>query len=176
VASRHVRDLGAISTLIRVEIAPRSRTSLDATYGHRSLHRRAHRTLKISVAPGGVLIRPWGPERRPAAGGISPRGGRGASPEEAESGAYAPPQGRPTRPPPIIRGTSRPLPTNHTLARVVGPTGPRRWPTLHTAETAALTTHVVTVRPLILQCTPLPPASVHYSCQAAPKRLAARQG
>ena len=24
--------------------------------------------------------------------------------------------------------------------------------------------------------TPLPPASVHYSCQAAPKRLAARQG
>ena len=50
------------------------------------------------------------------------------------------------------------------------------WPTLHTAETAALTTHVGSFRPLILQCTPLPPASVHYSCQAAPKRLAARQG
>ena len=49
------------------------------------------------------------------------------------------------------------------------------WPTLHTAETAALTTHVGSFRPLILQCTPLPPASVHYSCQAAPKRLAARQ-
>ena len=31
-------------------------------------------------------------------------------------------------------------------------------------------------RPLTLQCTPLPPASVHYSYRAAPKRLAARQG
>jgi len=119
---------------------------------------------------------PVGARTAPGRGWHLAGGGRGASPEEAQSGAYAPPQGRPTRPPPIIRGTSRPLPTNHTLARVVGPTGPRRWPTLHTAETAALTTHVGSFRPLILQCTPLPPASVHYSCQAAPKRLAARQG
>ena len=58
--------------------------------------------------------------------------------EEAQSGACAPPQGRPTRPPPISRGPSRPLPTTHTLIRVGGPTGPRRWPSLHTAETTAL--------------------------------------
>jgi len=58
--------------------------------------------------------------------------------EEAQSGACAPPQGRPTRPPPISRGPSRPLPTTHTLIRVGGPTGPRCWPSLHTAETTAL--------------------------------------
>ena len=75
-------------------------------------------------------------------------------PEEAQSGACAPPQGRPTRPPPISRGPGRPLPTTRTLTRVGVPTGPRRWPGLHTAETTALTTHVVSFRPLILQYMP----------------------
>jgi hypothetical protein len=102
---------------------------------------------------------PLGAQTAPDRGcGVSQRARR--RPEEAQSGAYAPPHGRPTRPPPISRGPSPPLPANHTLTRVVGPTEPRRWPTLHTAETAALTTHVVTVRPLILQYTPLPPASM----------------
>ena len=41
-------------------------------------------------------------------------------PEEAQSGAYAPPQGHRTRPPPIIRGPSRQLPTTRTLTRVGG--------------------------------------------------------
>ena len=49
-------------------------------------------------------------------------------PEEAQSGACAPPQGRPRRSPPISRRPSRPLPTIHTLTRMGGPTGPRRWP------------------------------------------------
>ena len=85
-------------------------------------------------------------------------------PEEAQSGACAPPQGRPRRPPPISRGPSRPLPTTHTLTRVGGPTGPRRWPSLHTAETTALATHVVSLRPLILQ---------HMPCRRRPGRVAA---
>ena len=82
----------------------------------------------------------------------------------SQSGAYAPPQGRPTRPPPISRGPSRPLPTTHTLTRVGGPTGPRRWPRLHTAETTALTTHVVSFHPLILQ---------HMPCRRRPGTIAA---
>ena len=85
-------------------------------------------------------------------------------PEEAQSGACAPPQGRPRRAPPISRRPSRPLPTPHTLARVGGPTGPRRWPSLHTAETTALTTHVVSLRPLILQ---------HMPCRRRPGTVAA---
>jgi len=53
---------------------------------------------------------------------------KAASREEAQSGAYAPLQRRPTRPLPISRGPSPPLPTTHTLTRVGGPTGPCRWP------------------------------------------------
>jgi hypothetical protein len=53
---------------------------------------------------------------------------KAASRREAQSGAYAPLQRRPTRPLPISRGPSPPLPTTHTLTRVGGPTGPCRWP------------------------------------------------
>ena len=84
--------------------------------------------------------------------------------EEAQSRAYAPPQGRPTRPPPISRCLSRRLPTTHTLTRAGGVTGPRRWPRLHTAETTAMTTHVVSLRPLILQ---------HMPCRRRPDTVAA---
>ena len=95
-------------------------------------------------------------------------------PEEAQSGACAPPQGRPTRAPPISRDPSRPLPTPHTLTRVGGPTGPRRWPSLHTAETTAMTTHVVS-------CLPHPsvhaflPASWQGGGLEAPNHSVARQ-
>ena len=107
------------------------------------------------------MIRPWGPTRRPAAGRAPPEAGRS---KWVQSRAYAPPQGPPTRPPPISRGPSRPLPTTRTLTRVGGPTGPRRWPSLHTAETTALTTHVVSLRPLILQ---------HMPCRRRPGTVAA---
>ena len=85
-------------------------------------------------------VPPWDPhKRRPPAPWVWHLAREAASlPEEAQSGACAPPQGRPTRPPPISRGPSRPLPTTHTLIRVGGPTGPRCWPSLHTAETTAL--------------------------------------
>ena len=115
----------------------------------------------MSLEPGSVPIRPRGAKLRPAGGGPSPQGGAS---KEAQSGACAPPQGRPTRAPPISRDPSRPLPTPHTLTRVGGPTGPRRWPSLHTAETTALTTHVVSLRPLILQ---------HMPCRRRPGTVAA---
>ena len=124
------------------------------------------------LTPGSVPIRPWGHKRRPAAGGVSPRRRR---PEEAQSGAYAPLQRRPTRPLPISRGPSPPLPTTHTLTRVGGPTGPCRWPSLSTAETTAMTTHVVSLRPLILSTRPPPPACWQSSGLDAPNHSVARQ-
>ena len=96
-------------------------------------------------------------------------------PEEAQSGAYAPPQGRPTRPLSISRGPSPPLPTTHTLTRVGGPTGPCRWPSLSTAETTAMTTHVVSLRPLILSTRPPPPACWQCSCLGTPNHSVTRQ-
>ena len=43
--------------------------------------------------------------------------------EEVQSRAYAPPHASS-----VYRGPSLPLPATHTLTRVGGPTGPRRWP------------------------------------------------
>ena len=62
----------AISTLMRAEIARRLCRCLQATYGRSQLHERAVRPLEISLVPGIVLICPWGRERRPGAGDVSP--------------------------------------------------------------------------------------------------------
>ena len=67
------REEIAISTLMRAEIARRYRRCLclQATYGRSQLRERVVQIQEISLAPGIVLIRPWGRERRPGAGGVS---------------------------------------------------------------------------------------------------------
>jgi hypothetical protein len=57
-------------------------------------------TQPVGAHTAPVLIRPWGPTRRPTAGGAPPKAGRS---KWVQSRAHAPPQGRPTRPPPISR-------------------------------------------------------------------------
>jgi len=66
------REEIAISTLMRAEIARRLCRCLQATYGRSQLRERAVRPLEISLVPGIVLICPWGRERRPGAGDVSP--------------------------------------------------------------------------------------------------------
>ena len=156
-ASHHTRDLGAISTLIRRDLDSNPvRDRAEMAYVPRG-HLRPYLTTQAcsSVTVDICSARkcpdpPVGAQTAPGRGwDLTAR----RRPEEAQSRACSPPQGRPRRPPPISRGPSRPLPTNHTLARVGRPTGPRRWPSLHTAETTAMTTRVVSFRPLILQHT-----------------------
>ena len=118
---------------------------------------------------------PVGARTAPGRGWHLAANGQGGVQKEAQSGAYAPLQRHPTRPLPISRGPSLPLPTNHTLTRVGGPTGPCRWPSLSTAETTAMTTHVVSLRPLILSTRPPPPACWQCSCLEAPNHSVTRQ-
>ena len=56
-----------------------------------------------------------------------------------------------------------------------GATGPRNWPRFHTAETTAMTTHVVSLRPLILSTRPAPPECWQCSCLEAPNHSVTRQ-
>ena len=57
---------------MRAEIARRYRRCLQATQRRSQLRERAVRPLEISLVPGIVLICPWGRERRPGAGDVSP--------------------------------------------------------------------------------------------------------
>jgi hypothetical protein len=102
----------------------------------------------MSIAPGFVLIRLWGRDRRPGAGGrLAPRaraepatGERRGTWSKAGWGskrrAYAPPQRPPTRSPPISRDTNTTVAAAHTLTRVGGAKPPRPGASFHTAKTA----------------------------------------
>ena len=97
-------------------------------------------TPEMSIAPGIVLIRPWGAERRSGAGGAVSRAAT-REPEacvqkRVQSRAYAPPQHPPTRSPPIRRDTSTTVAAAHTLTRVGGAKPPRPGASFHTAKTA----------------------------------------
>ena len=83
------------ATLIRVEIAPRSRTCLETTYGRSHLHRRAIRLFEIFLAPGIVLGRPGGRKRRPIARSqFSPSRARDPTKGERAVGRRLGPHGR----------------------------------------------------------------------------------
>jgi len=80
---------------MRAEIARRYRRCLQATYGRSQLRERAVKIPEISIEPGIVLIRPWGPERRQ--GARSPFVGSGPEMEKfasARLGAFRAPTGR----------------------------------------------------------------------------------
>ena len=70
--------------------------------------------------------------------------------KRVQSRACAPPQGPPTRSPPITRDPTIPLVAAHTLTRVGGPKPPRHGPSLHTAKTSTKLTSVVSSRLHIL--------------------------
>ena len=164
------------TTLSGLAARTRSRRDLDSYPGRdraeiayvlRGHLRPQHTTQAFTPAPVGICSARKRPDPPMGARTAPGRGWDLAArrrPEEAQSGACAPPQGRPRRSPPISRRPGRPLPTTRTLTRVGGPTGPRRWPGLHTAETTAMSTHVVSFRPLILQ---------HMPCRRRPGRVVA---
>ena len=79
----------------------------------------------MSIAPGRVLIRPGGRERRPAAGGrLAPRHAFKSGFKAGRTICPAPTPS-PTRPPPISRDTSTTVAAAHTLTRVGGAKPPR---------------------------------------------------
>ena len=96
-----------------------------------------------------------------AQGGASGARPRVASPpvpgpwwqKRVQSRAYAPPQGPPTRSPPITRDATIPLVAAHTLTRVAGAKPPRHGPSLHTAKTV--------MKPITLASSRLPFFSTH---------------
>ena len=82
--------------------------------------------------------------------------------KRVQSRAYAPPQGPPTRSPPITRDATIPLVAAHTLTRMGGPKPPRHGPSLHTAKTV--------MKPITLASSRLPFFSTHLNRRRPARR------